>query len=88
MIKTSGEEENTLLLANSFSKLDFIISFNDRNLAEFEFLLDTTRFIEPINEILVFKYRNEELLNILEFKTEEKDIFKKYFNIFFQELSD
>jgi hypothetical protein len=34
-LKTSGEEKNTLLLANSFSKLDFIISFNDKYLTEF-----------------------------------------------------
>ena len=76
-----------MLLANSFSKLDFIISFNDKYLTEFEFLLDTTRFIEAQNEILVIKFKNSELMNILEFRPEEKDIFKKYFNIFFQELS-
>lgn len=87
-LKTSGEEKNTLLLANSFSKLDFIISFNDKYLTEFEFLLDTTRFIEAQNEILVLKFKNNELINILEFRPEEKDIFKKYFNIFFQEFSD
>lgn len=72
-----------MLLVNSFSKLDFIVSFNDKYLTEFEFLLDTTRFMEAQNEILVFKLKNNEVINFLEFRPEEKDIFEKYFSNFF-----
>jgi len=86
ILKMSGEEKNTLVLANSVSKLDFIIRYNDINLTEFEFLLDTTGFIEPQNEILVFKCKSSEVKSILEFRPEEKDIFKKYFNIFFKKI--
>ena len=84
ILKISGEEKKTLILANSFSKFDFVIGYNDVYLTKFECILDTNTIIKPQNEILIFNYKDKKVKNILEFRPEEKEIFIKYFNMFFK----
>ncbi len=57
---------------------------NDIHLTKFKCILDTNTIIKPQNEILIFNYKDKKIRNILEFRPEEKEIFIKYFNMFFK----
>lgn len=75
--------DRTLVLVNDSSKLDFIIGFNDGFHLNYHYLFDKTEFIEPKNEILIFKMEEGEVKCVLEFRPEEEKIFEEYFKLFF-----
>ena len=41
--------------------------------------LDSTGIIKDVNEVLLFKLKNNNIQAVLEFKPEEEHLFKKYF---------
>lgn len=74
-----GMKDNSLFLTGYNSKIEFIKSFNDANKLDYDYLLDTSKFLEPVDNILVFKIEEERIKIILEYKPEEEFIFEEYF---------
>ena len=76
-------KKRTLVIVNDSSKLDFIIGYNDAFQNTFDFIFDTISFLNPVNEILILKIDSSEIKGILEFRPNEENYFKRYFNQFF-----
>jgi hypothetical protein len=75
-------EDNIIILVDDNTKEDFILSLNDGFHMNYEcFRLIENSFL-PLNDVLLIKMNNGKVINILEYRPEEKYFFKEYFNHF------
>lgn len=70
-----------LVLVDDPSKLNMILKFNDAFQLNYDYLFDTTKVLNPVNNILIFKLQEKEVKCVLEYSPEEEIIFKKYFSL-------
>lgn len=75
--------ERVLVLVNDNSKLDFIVGFNDAFQLNYDYLFDSTKILDPVNEILVLRTAEGDIKCVLEYRPEENITFEKYFSSFF-----
>jgi hypothetical protein len=74
-------KDRVLVLVDDPSKLNMILTYNDAYQLNFDYLFDSTKVLNPVNNILIFKMKKKEVKCVLEYSPEEKIIFEKYFSL-------
>lgn len=80
--KNNNLEDRVLVIVDDTVKSELPIDFNDGFRTNYDYKNDTTSvFKEVLFEVVVLKLNNEKRVKaLLEFRPENKEVFKKYFN--------
>lgn len=77
-----GLGENILVLVDNPKKEEMVINFNDGFREDVQLFTAAEHILMPINHVLLMKVDNGKISYIFEYKPEEKNVFKEYFEYF------
>lgn len=77
-----GLRDRIRIVIDDEKKKNYIINFNDAFRLNYEYNILPKNLFEPINEILLVKIINGEVINVLEYRPHEQYLFEEYFKVF------
>jgi len=73
----------TRVVVDNEYKVYNVEGYNDTFQMEVEIQIDSSKIIEDLSEVLLIKIKENEVLDIIEYRPEEEYLFKKYFSMMF-----